>query len=127
MTQVAVDHTDLAALIALATLTEDRDPTEQRVLERVAERLDTARNRTASSNNRYAWRGHPEATGVGVPCTYSTTHPASDRKAEAGGEIDHRCPCDGDGRVPAFTAKAKAEPLTDRWGWSRALNAVQDR
>lgn len=124
MSQVAVDHADLALIIALAALTDDRDPTEQTVLERVAERLDTARNRTASNNNRYTWTAWHH--GDRVPCTYSTTHPASDRKALNGGELTHRCPCDGSGRVPAFTAKARAEHLTDRWGWSRALDTIRD-
>lgn len=122
MSQVAVDHADLALIIALAALTDDRDPTEQAVLERVAERLDTARNRTASNNNRYDWTAWHH--GDRVPCTYSATHPGSDRQAKAGGELTHRCPCDGTGHVPPFTAKARAEHLTDQWGWSRALDTV---
>lgn len=122
MSQVAVDHADLALIIALAALTDDRDPTEQAVLERVAERLDTARNRTTTANNRYAWTAWHH--GDRVPCTYSATHPGSDRQAKAGGELTHRCPCDGTGHVPPFTAKARAEHLTDQWGWSRALDTV---
>lgn len=121
MSQVAVDHADLATILALCCLVDDRTPQEQATLERVAARLDTTRNRTASSNTRYAW--HTTKT----PCTYSTTHPASDRRAKTGGELDHRCPCDGTRLTPPFTDTARAEELVDQWGWSRALDAAQDR
>lgn len=121
MTQVAVDHADLATILALTCLVDDRTPSEQKALERVAARLDTARNRTTTANGRYAWFTHE------VACTYSTTHPGSDRAAKAGGELDHRCHCDGTKWVPPFTDTARAEQLTDQWGWSRSLDAVRAR
>lgn len=103
---------DLAAVIALATLTEDRTPAEQKALERTAARLDADRNRFTSTNRRFD-RSQPY-----LPCT-APWH--NDEKCKT-------CHTPGDATwllVPPFTDKAKAEPLTDGDGWSVALAAVK--
>lgn len=118
MSQVAIDHRDLATVLALALETEDRTGAESRVLARVAGRLDQARNlmTTGSQNSRVA-----QPVEV-VPCTYSDHHAKSMRAAQALGV--ETCRCYGDRVVPGFTDEAKAEPLVDQHGWSRAREAV---
>lgn len=109
---------ELALVIELALETEDLAPAEQKALERLAGDLDKRRNRATSGNVRFDRLRT-------VPCTYTATHPASDRKAKAEG-LPHACKCGGDLVMWPFTDRARAEALTDRHGWSRALDAVQE-
>lgn len=106
---------DLATVLALAVLTEDRAPVEQKAMERTAARLDADRNRFTSTNRRYD-RSKPY-----LPCTFPRhwVNPA-------------KCPiCSVDREphrfllVPPFTDAARREPLTDEHGWSVALVAVK--
>lgn len=114
MSQVSIDHRDLALLLELvADVVEDIAPAERRVLDRVAGRLDKHRNWmvTGGQNSRVA------RPVVVVPCTYTDHHLSGRAAGRAGVEP---CRCAGDTVVPDFTDEAKAEPLTDQHGWSRA-------
>lgn len=119
MSQARVSPQDLAMVVALACLTADRTPGEQKALERVAATLDRTRNLITNQPSR-----NPRLdTRSRVPCTYSTHHIGTDRAAKAAGVA--RCPCDGGRLTPPFTDQAKAEELVDQWGWSRSLDAVR--
>jgi hypothetical protein len=105
---------DLALVVQLACLTEDRSKAEQKALLAIAQDVDRKWNRQASSNPkvRREWLrlGCPTvlripATGPksgDVPCTYSTDHPKT-------------CPCRGDGYA--------VEP---EGGWSRLVALVEE-
>lgn len=103
----------LALVVRLACLTEDRDNTEQKALLAVAERVDKEWNAQTITNakvraecERLGWptmiakNARGEVVG-GVPCTYSDDHPKS-------------CPCRGDGMA--------VEPAG---GWSRLVALVE--
>jgi hypothetical protein len=61
--------TDLALVVQLATLTEDRSNAEQRALERIAKRVDAEVNKQSSSNPHLPTWSYPLP-----PCTYSDEH-----------------------------------------------------
>lgn len=94
---------DLALVVQLAALTEDRDPAEQKALERIALRVDRAINRQVSNNPHLPAHGRAAGTRGAPPCSYpSIVH-------------DKTCPgCHGDG--------VSWEP-TD--GWSRLTAEVE--
>ena len=80
------DTDDLALVLRLAALTEDRTRAEQAALDRLAAKVDRQRNEQSHWNPRL-----PRGAAATVPadrpiCTYSTDHPKS-------------CPCRGDGRA----------------------------
>lgn len=118
MSQVAVDHRDLAIILDLVRLIDDLDPTEHRAITRAATRLDRKRNEltTGGQNSRIT---QPVRT---VPCTFSDHH-LSGRAATRAGVPP--CRCAGDKVVPDFTPEAKTEPLVDRHGWSRAADQLE--
>ena len=89
---------DLAIIVDLACLTEDRSRTEQRALLAVAKRVDKAINAQTGTNPHL-----PKNRGVmPPPCTYSDDH---DKKT---------CACRGD--------QVAWEPVT---GWSRRVHQVE--
>lgn len=103
---------DLAHVVALAALTEDRNPAEQRALEQTALRLDRDRNRYTASNGRFDWEALPVACsapwhrGGGRCRTCRTVDPLVQLN------------------VHPFSDSAKAEPLVDEDGWSIAARYV---
>ena len=94
------DAADIATLLHLAALTEDRTKAEQKALERLAAKVDKQRNRQGTHHPLGNW---PKGATVGnrPACTYSPDHPKS-------------CPCRGDGL---------AHTPVD--GWSRLAEVVE--
>ena len=93
------DAADIATVLHLAALTEDRTRAEQKALDRLAAKVDKQRNR---QGDHYGGNWPPGATLENRPaCTYSADHPKS-------------CPCRGSGL---------AHTPVD--GWSRLAEVVE--
>lgn len=92
---------DLAAVVRLAALTDDRTRSEQAALERVAARVDREINKQVGSNPHLP-KGAVVSLHRSPPCTYPGAH-------------DKDCACRGDG--------VAWKPVG---GWSRLLELVKD-
>ncbi|GEM_PF-5646703 len=105
---------DLATVVALALLVDDRTAAEQTALQRCADRLDRERNRNTATNRRH------DHNAPKVPCT-APWHTDTDTCRTCSMQSDPCCRL----LIPPFTVAATAEPLTDGNGWSVAGHAVQ--